>query len=57
MADHDLANLERSTFAHAGKTRDIFRLGQGPAVIVMAEMPGINPKVIEFAERVAALLR
>jgi dienelactone hydrolase len=55
MADHDLANFERSTFTHANKTRDIFRLGSGPAVIVMAEMPGINPKVIEFAERVAAI--
>jgi dienelactone hydrolase len=55
MADHDLANFERSAFTLAGKTRDIFRLGSGPAVIVTAEMPGINPKVIEFAERVAAI--
>jgi dienelactone hydrolase len=55
MADHDLATFERTTFTHGGKARDVFRLGAGPAVIVMAEMPGINPKVVEFAERVAAI--
>ena len=30
----------------------MFRKGSGPAVIVMAEMPGITPKVLEFADRV-----
>lgn len=48
----DLANYERTTFTHGGKTRDVFRRGTGPAVIVIAEMPGITPKVIEFADRV-----
>jgi dienelactone hydrolase len=47
-----LAPYERTTFTHAGKTRDIFRKGTGPAVIVIAEMPGISPKVLEFADRV-----
>jgi dienelactone hydrolase len=47
-----LAPYERTTFLHGGKTRDIFRRGTGPAVIVIAEMPGISPKVIEFADRV-----
>jgi dienelactone hydrolase len=47
-----LDRYERSTFTHDGKTRDIFRRGSGPAVIVIAEMPGITPKVIEFADRV-----
>jgi dienelactone hydrolase len=46
---------ERDTFTFAGKTRDVFRRGTGPAVIVLAEMPGITPKVIEFADRVVAL--
>jgi len=55
MADHDLAGFERNTFTHAGKTRTIFRQGTGPAVIVTSEMPGITPKVIEFAERVATI--
>lgn len=50
-----LDGFERTTFTHEGKTRDVFRLGSGPAVVVMAEMPGITPKVAEFARRVSAL--
>lgn len=33
----------------------MLRGGSGPAVIVIAEMPGITPKVLEFADRVVAL--
>ena len=40
------------TFTWAGKQRDVYRRGSGPAVLVIAEMPGITPKVIEFADRV-----
>ncbi|WP_405533034.1 dienelactone hydrolase family protein [Streptomyces avidinii] len=54
MADHDLSGFGTSTFTHDGATRRILRRGTGPAVIVMAEIPGITPKVIEFAEHVAA---
>jgi dienelactone hydrolase len=50
-----LDSYERTTFTHDGKTRDVFRKGTGPAVIVMAEMPGITPKVLEFADRVVAI--
>jgi dienelactone hydrolase len=50
-----LASYERTTFSHDSKTRDVFRKGTGPAVIVIAEMPGITPKVLEFADRVAAI--
>jgi len=35
-------------------TRKVFRRGQGPAVIVIHEMPGLHPLVIRFADRVAA---
>lgn len=35
--------------------KDVYRRGCGPAVIVIAEMPGITPKVIRFADRVADL--
>ena len=55
MAHDDLSDFEKTTFTHDGKTRDVFRQGTGPAVIVMAEMPGITPKVLEFARRVSAL--
>ncbi|MCX5195505.1 dienelactone hydrolase family protein [Streptomyces sp. NBC_00249] len=55
MADHDLSGFERDAFTHGGSTRPVLRRGSGPAVIVIAEIPGITPKVLEFAERVAAL--
>jgi dienelactone hydrolase len=55
VTDHDLSGFERTAFTHAGTTRTVFRSGTGPAVIVIAEMPGISPKVIEFAERVVAI--
>jgi dienelactone hydrolase len=48
-----LDGFETTTFTHEGKQRDVFRTGTGPAVIVIAEMPGITPKVLEFARRVA----
>jgi dienelactone hydrolase len=50
-----LAPYERTEFTHAGKTRAVFRRGAGPAVIVLAEIPGITPKVVEFADRVAEI--
>lgn len=53
MADHDLAGFAKSTFTHDGVTRRVLRRGSGPAVIVIAEIPGITPKVLEFAARVA----
>jgi len=52
MADADLSGFERGTFTHDGRGRDVFRKGSGPAVIVIAEMPGITPKVLGFADRV-----
>ena len=47
-----LADFEIDPFTYEGKTRNVYRRGTGPAVLVMAEMPGITPKVVEFAERV-----
>jgi dienelactone hydrolase len=35
-------------------TRCVFRRGQGPAVIIIHEMPGLHPLVVRFADRVAA---
>lgn len=35
-------------------TRPIYRRGQGPAVIIIHEMPGLHPLVVRFADRVAA---
>jgi dienelactone hydrolase len=46
---------EVEPFTWAGKTRDVYRRGSGPAVVVLAEMPGITPEVVAFADRVVAL--
>ncbi|MGW7437877.1 dienelactone hydrolase family protein [Streptomyces sp. NPDC054849] len=54
MADHDLTGFAQSTFTHDGATRRLLRRGTGPAVIIMAEIPGVTPKVLGFAEQVAA---
>jgi dienelactone hydrolase len=45
--------FDETTFAHEGKTRTVFRRGEGPAVIVIAEVPGITPEVAAFGRRVA----
>jgi hypothetical protein len=43
-----------SSFTAAGFTRDVYRRGTGPGVVVVHEIPGITPKVLEFAEEVVA---
>lgn len=48
----DLAAYKKDTFTFDGKQRDVFRRGSGPAVLVIAEMPGMTPPVIDFADRV-----
>lgn len=40
-------------FAFEGQARQVFRRGSGPAVLVIAEVPGITPAVRAFADRVA----
>jgi dienelactone hydrolase len=51
----DLTTFHRETFAHGGITHAVYRKGQGPAVLVIAEMPGISPQLLGFADRVVAL--
>lgn len=50
-----IGDFERTTFTHGGKQRAVFRRGEGPAVLVIAEMPGITPAVMSFAGRVVEL--
>jgi dienelactone hydrolase len=55
MADFDrdfrdpLDDFERREVTLLGKTKRVYVSGSGPAVIVMAEMPGISPYVARFA--------
>ena len=55
MSVNDLHGYEINEFAHGGTTHTVLRTGTGPAVIIMAEIPGITPRVAEFGRRVAAL--
>ena len=50
-----LVDFTVTAFTHAGTTRTVYRSGEGPAVIVMAEIPGITPAVADFARRVRDL--
>jgi dienelactone hydrolase len=50
-----LEGFAREEFSAEGLTHDIYRLGSGPAVIVISEIPGITPKVAAFARRVSAI--
>jgi dienelactone hydrolase len=56
VATHDevLQGFERVPFEALGSTRDVWWAGTGPAVVVISEIPGITPKVAEFARRVTA---
>jgi dienelactone hydrolase len=51
----DLESFTVAPFSHDGATHDVYRKGDGPAVIVITEMPGISPMVLGFADRVVAL--
>jgi dienelactone hydrolase len=41
-------------WTHDGITRDVLVRGEGPAVLVLPEIPGPTPQVAAFAERVVA---
>jgi dienelactone hydrolase len=49
-----LDGFERTTFSHDGLDRDVYRSGAGPAVVIIHEIPGLHPGVVDFARRVIA---
>lgn len=49
MADDGLEDFTRRDLTFSEVTRRVYVTGSGPAVIVMAEMPGISPHVARFA--------
>jgi dienelactone hydrolase len=50
-----LDDFDRRPFEADGLAHDVYRLGSGPAVLVLSEIPGITPNVVAFARRVAGL--
>ena len=52
--DQVLQGWDRSEFTAAGFTRDVYRRGAGPGVVIVHEIPGITPKVVAFSNDVVA---
>ena len=46
-----LEGFTESAFSHGGITHQVFRAGAGPAVILIHEVPGIHPGVVDLARR------
>lgn len=46
----ELPGWERSPFTAQDLTRDVYRRGHGPVVVLVHEVPGITPSVLRFAE-------
>jgi dienelactone hydrolase len=41
-------------FTHDRRTYEVFRVGSGPAVLVLHEIPGLHPGVVDFSRRLIA---
>ncbi len=48
-----LKDYQKFEFHDGRWTRDVYRRGKGPAVIIIHEIPGLHPLVIRFADHVA----
>ena len=46
-----LSAYEKFAFTDGRWTRDVYRRGAGPAVVVIHEIPGLHPLVVRFADR------
>ncbi len=51
----DLSSYERVSFTQGAGIADVYRKGDGPAVVITAELPGITPMVLGFADRIVDL--
>ena len=49
-----LSDFTRFDFAHGGTTKRVYRKGDGPAVLVMHEVPGVTAEVARFARNVVS---
>ncbi len=49
----EVPGFTTTTLTFLGTARDVYVRGDGPAVIVMSEVPGITPAVARFARRTA----
>jgi dienelactone hydrolase len=49
-----LDEWEATAFSADGRTRTVYRRGQGPGIVVVHEIPGVTPAVVRFAEELTA---
>jgi hypothetical protein len=49
-----LSDFTRFEFTHAGEQKCVYRRGEGPAVVVMHEVPGITTEVARFARKIVS---
>jgi len=45
------SEFHAATFTHEGRTHEVFRAGAGPGVVIVHEVPGLHPGVVEFGRR------
>jgi len=50
----EVPGFEAADFASEGITHTVYRIGQGPPVVLMHELPGMSPACIGWAREVAA---
>ena len=52
MSSDDLfTGFRKESFHALGRTRDVYRGGHGPTIVVLSEMPGITPSLVTFARQ------
>lgn len=49
----DLEGFSRSSFSHQGVAKTVYRRGQGPAVVLIHELPGMIPQCVDLGTRLA----
>jgi dienelactone hydrolase len=49
----ELEGFERFAFSHDAKTKDVYRRGTGPAVVLIHELPGMTEPCVDLARRLA----
>ncbi len=52
MAPNPYPDFELRELSFLGETRSVWSAGDGPAIVVMHEVPGLYPGVVEFGRRV-----
>ncbi len=51
MSTIELPGYQRTERTHLGETKTVYVAGEGPAVLVCTEIPGITPSVMAFGRR------